>query len=127
MPRWNDVPDDTLGKVDSEVGSLVYLPTTTADDFAKYLGSLRNLGLQGSQLALDWASSPPKLLWKRAIGAGWSAFSAVNGYAVTMEQRGDEEWFTCYEIATGNLVWGHATSARHKNVLGGIGPRGTPT
>jgi outer membrane protein assembly factor BamB len=44
-----------------------------------------------------------------------------------MEQRGDEEWVTCYEIATGKPVWGHAISARHENAMGGIGPRSTPT
>jgi outer membrane protein assembly factor BamB len=44
-----------------------------------------------------------------------------------MEQRGAEEWVTCYEITTGNSVWGHAIEARHENPLGGVGPRATPT
>jgi outer membrane protein assembly factor BamB len=34
---------------------------------------------------------------------------------------------TCYDAATGKLVWFHATQARHETVLGGVGPRSTPT
>jgi outer membrane protein assembly factor BamB len=51
----------------------------------------------------------------------------VNGFALTMEQRGDSELVTCYEVATGQLVWSHAERTRHSTTLGGIGPRSTPT
>jgi outer membrane protein assembly factor BamB len=67
------------------------------------------------------------LLWRIDVGAAWSAFAAVNGYAVTMEQRGDDELVTCYEIATGRLQWFHAVATRHQTVMGGVGPRSTPT
>ena len=53
--------------------------------------------------------------------------SAVNGFAVTMEQRGPQELVTCYEVATGRLRWQHAVDTRHATVLGFIGPRSTPT
>ena len=44
-----------------------------------------------------------------------------------VEQRGEDELVTCYEIATGKLLWGHREANRHSTVLGGIGPRSTPT
>ena len=44
-----------------------------------------------------------------------------------MEQRGDEELVTCYELATGTPRWFHAVPARYQTVLGGVGPRATPT
>ena len=46
---------------------------------------------------------------------------------MTLEQRGGDELVTCYEVATGQPCWFHAIPARHQSVLGGIGPRSTPT
>src|SRR5262249_33825559 len=86
-PRWQSAaPDHRLKDFATErARSSVDLQTTTADDFPQFLGPERSCWLAGPELAHEWKSSPPKLLWKRPIGAGWSAFAAVNGYAVTME------------------------------------------
>src|SRR5205807_4314259 len=116
-----------LGEWEASAAVPIDLTTTTAEDFPHFLGPERSCWLPGPALARDWSTQPPKVIWKQPIGAGWSAFSAVNGYAVTMEQRGAEEWVTCYEIATGKPIWGHAIETRHENPMGGVGPRGTPT
>jgi len=128
-PRWRHrSPDAQLGKIEAGAApTAADLQTTTPDDFPQFLGPERSCWIPGPRLATDWSTTRPNPLWKRPIGAGWSAFSAVNGYAVTLEQRGGDEWVTCYSIATGNPVWGHAIQARHENPLGGIGPRSTPT
>lgn len=125
--RWQPPADQLLGRVEPTAGATADLATTTPDDFPEFLGPGRRCWVPGPPLATDWSQTPPRILWQRPIGAGWSAFAAVGGYAVTLEQRGEEEWVTCYEIATGHPVWGHAIRARHENPLGGIGPRGTPT
>ncbi len=83
--------------------------------------------MTGVRLARDWQARPPRLVWRHEIGAGWATFAAVNGFALTMEQRGDEELVTCYEVATGTLRWFHALPSRHQTVMGGVGPRATPT
>jgi outer membrane protein assembly factor BamB len=129
VPRWSEAaPDLELGHPQiTAAATPIDLATTTPDDFPQFLGPERSGWIPGPELARDWSASPPKLIWKRPIGAGWSAFSAVNGYAVTTEQRGDNEWVTCYEIATGQPVWGHSTIGRHENPMGGVGPRSTPT
>ncbi len=80
----------------------------------------------------DWQSRPPELLWKQPIGAGWSAFAVVGEYAVTQEQRGDEELVVCYRASNGDVIWTHSDRARHDPAtmgggLGGVGPRATPT
>ena len=127
-PRWTPVADSTIGKAEPQPNKpSADLATTTPDDFPQFLGPDRSNWLAGPELARDWPANPPREIWRRPIGAGWSGFTAVNGYAVTTEQRGLEEWVTCYEVATGNPVWGHAIDGRHENPLGGIGPRGTPT
>lgn len=128
VPRWQPIADRALGKVEAAVESpAADLATTRPNDFPQFLGPHRDCYLPGPELARDWIANPPKEIWRRPIGAGWSAFAAVNGFAVTLEQRGPEEWVACYAIATGEPAWGHAITARHENPLGGIGPRSTPT
>jgi outer membrane protein assembly factor BamB len=130
VPRWAAVHHAELGAIPARAPtdeSQIDLTTTTPDDFPQFLGPQRMPWLPGPQLARDWSATPPRELWKQPIGAGWSGFAARNGYAVTLEQRGDEEWVSCYEIATGKPVWGHAVTARHYNAMGGVGPRSTPT
>jgi outer membrane protein assembly factor BamB len=125
-PRWVAPADRAIGAL-APIAADADLATTTDDDFPQFLGPERRNWVPDPELARDWQTSPPKELWRRPIGAGWSAFAVVNGYAVTMEQRGDEEWVACYRVDDGEPVWGHAITARHENPLGGIGPRGTPT
>ncbi len=96
-------------------------------DFPQFLGPQRDSRLLGPELRTDWSKFPPRRLWQREIGAGWSGFAAVNGYAITMEQRGPQEFVTCYVVETGEPCWGHAIEARHETLFGAIGPRSTPT
>src|SRR5678816_1536225 len=115
-PRFSRPPDAELGKVNIEKKDAKIDLTKTSDtDFPQFLGPSRDNYLPGPPL-VDWEPTPPKELWRRKIGAGWSAFSVVNGYAVTMEQRGDEEWVTCYDARTGAPVWGHSVITRHEIV-----------
>jgi outer membrane protein assembly factor BamB len=126
---WQTAPDHEL--VEPQPTPLaparVDLLTTTPFDFPQFLGPQRNSTLDGIRIEPTWTERPPKLVWKQPIGAGWSSFSTVNGFAVTMEQRGDQELATCYEVGTGRLRWASPITARHETVLGGIGPRSTPT
>ncbi len=124
--RWQADVDQTLGQPEP-AGDVVDLVTTTEHDFPQFLGPNRDAILPDRTLDSDWETKPPRLLWRSEIGAGWSGFSAVNGYAVTMEQRGDSELVTCYEIATGDIKWFHAITTRHQTLMGGVGPRSTPT
>lgn len=103
------------------------LQNVTADDFPQFLGPNRDQKVTGVTLATNWQENPPELVWRQPIGAGWSSFAAVHGFAVTQEQRGDQETVTCYEIATGKLIWANGLTARHETFLGGVGPRSTPT
>jgi outer membrane protein assembly factor BamB len=129
-PSWSKRADETLAPArPAEPGAVADLATVTSDDFPQFLGPQRNNRLDNVELSKDWTSNPPDKgkLWRQPIGAGWSAFAVVNGFAVTLEQRGPEELVTCYDSATGRLIWSHATKTRHYTVPGGIGPRSTPT
>lgn len=79
------------------------------------------------KLTTDWKADPPKLLWKKPVGAGWSSFAVAGGFAFTQEQRGPNEVVACYGVATGNEVWTQQHEARFDESMGGPGPRATPT
>lgn len=126
--RWSPHADQTLGKLETNgSGEPVNLLETTSHDYPQFLGALRRATLSGANLARDWSAEPPKQLWRQPIGAAWSAFAVVGPFAVTQEQRGDEELITCYEVDTGKARWVHSTPVRFEATLAGIGPRATPT
>ena len=45
----------------------------------------------------------------------------------TQEQRADQEFVSCYDLDTGEVVWTHADPARFWEAIGGPGPRATPS
>jgi outer membrane protein assembly factor BamB len=105
---------------------------TTPHDYPRFLGNGYWAEVKGVRLETDWQSHPPQELWRREIGAGWSAFAIAGNYAVTQEQRGESELVTCYRVQTGEPVWTHADATRFDPAdavggLGDVGPRATPT
>jgi outer membrane protein assembly factor BamB len=106
----------------------VDLVASDPNSFPQFLGPNRNATLNSIRLA-NWSQAKPQELWRHPIGEGWSAFAAVNGVAVTQEQRKDQECVVCYEIETGNTVWIHSQPRRHEDTMamGKVGPRATPT
>lgn len=103
----------------------VDLVTTTPDDFPGFLGKDRRCAVEHVRLDPDWGKRPPQLLWRKPVGGGWSAFSTVNGFAVTMEQRGPEEQITCYALRSGEHHWTASWNERFINF--DECPRSTPT
>jgi outer membrane protein assembly factor BamB len=96
-------------------------------DYPQFLGPDRTAVLPNVLLDANWKDSPPRELWRRPVGLGWSSFAVVGNFAFTQEQRGDQECITCYELLTGEEVWVHAEPANFTSSLGGPGPRATPT
>ncbi len=125
--RWTPKPHERLATQTSEWQSQAIELTPTPDDFPQFLGQGRNATVEDARLARDWKAHPPKLVWKRDIGAGWSGFAVVGDYAFTQEQRGEMEMVTCYELLTGKPVWRHKDKAGFISTVGGDGPRATPT
>ncbi len=101
--------------------------TPAAPDYPQFLGPTRDARLPGPALDPDWASHPPEEIWRRPVGAAWSAFAIAGDRAVTQEQQGVEEQVTAYALATGEVLWRHSDTTRYETTIGGIGPRATPT
>ena len=104
---------------------------STPRDYPRFLGGGYWAEVAGAELNTNWESHPPKEMWRREIGAGWSAFAIVGPYAITQEQRGEQELVTCYRVDDGSPVWVHSDPVRFdpgaSGGLGRIGPRATPT
>ena len=98
-----------------------------AGDYPQFLGADRNGTVTGIRLADDWNAKPPRLLWRRPIGAGWSGFAVAGGVAVTQEQRGSREMVVAYDLATGVPKWSLGDEAHYESTVAGEGPRATPT
>lgn len=96
-------------------------------DWHEFRGSQRDGVVRAVKINPDWAANPPRELWRRRVGPGWSSFCVVGDYAFTQEQRGEDEVVVCFEIKTGREVWAHTDKARFEEVVGGAGPRATPT
>ena len=98
-----------------------------AGDYPQFLGADRNGTVSGIRIADDWAKRPPRLVWRRPIGAGWSGFAVARGLAVTQEQHGNREMVVAYDLATGVPKWSHGDHAHYESTIAGEGPRATPT
>jgi outer membrane protein assembly factor BamB len=128
--RWSPRPDQLLDKAEPQ--TTVTAPAEAAPtgrDYPRFLGADGRAAVRGLPLETDWKNHPPKQLWRQPIGAGWSAFAVVGPYAVTQEQRDEEELVVCYELTSGKILWSHADLVRFIDLVGvgGVGPRATPT
>jgi outer membrane protein assembly factor BamB len=124
--KWTPAVEAKLADLKVESKSGIDLTATKDTDYPQFLGRDRDGVAHGVRLARDWAR-PPKELWRKSIGLGWSAFAVVGDYAVTQEQREDKELVVCYELKTGKVRWKHEHDARWLDKQGGDGPRATPT
>ncbi|MFM8984875.1 MAG: PQQ-binding-like beta-propeller repeat protein [Planctomycetia bacterium] len=126
--RWAPARDQLLPKaVDAASTAAAAAWTAGPGDFPRFLGPHGTGWIEGPTVATDWATRPPREAWRRPIGAGWSGFAVCDGHAVTLEQRGDEEVVSCVAVGDGVTEWSVPIRGRHETVLGGVGPRSTPT
>jgi outer membrane protein assembly factor BamB len=96
-------------------------------EYPQYLGANRDAVVPDLRLARDWTARPPRLVWRRRVGAGWSGFAVKDGLAITQEQRGGKEMVVAYGLSDGSPRWAHGDDAHYESTVAGQGPRATPT
>lgn len=135
--RWTPTPEERLLADLSRSPQSASAAVVTAEnadetielspgDWPGFRGANRDGRVSGIAIATDWNKTPPKKLWSRRIGPGWSSFAVVGKRLFTQEQRGDDELVVCYDADSGDERWQHAEQTRFTEVVAGPGPRGTP-
>lgn len=120
--RWQENP--STFQTDASSISDTQRQTT---NYPQFLGPHRNGVVTSIKLNLNWETHPPKLVWRRPVGAGWSGFAVVENTAITQEQEGDWEKVVAYDLRTSEVLWSHQDQARYYTPAAGLGPRATPT
>jgi outer membrane protein assembly factor BamB len=104
------------------------IPSPQAEDFPEYRNRNRDgVVVIDAAFRTDWKANPPRELWRQPCGGGYAGFAVVGPFAVTIEQRRNDEAVVCYDTATGRERWVHQYPAHFSEPLGGDGPRATPT
>lgn len=112
----------------AEPGSRPQLASTPGRaDFPQFYGPHRDGVLPGPRLETNWTAAPPQMIWRTSVGSGWGGFIIVGATCIGQEQRGDEECVVARSLATGDPVWMHTDTAHYRTIIGGEGPRATPT
>ena len=125
--KWTPKKTGEVGALNIVASSVPITPAVLQLDDAGYLGTNRCGVVEKVRLERDWASHPPRQVWRHPIGLGWSSFAVNQSLALTQEQRGDDELVVCYELKSGNVLWAHTNRVRFSETMGGDGPRATPT
>ena len=100
---------------------------TAVVDYPQFQGPRRDARLPDVKLGTRWADAPPVLLWREAVGEGWSGFAVSGQRAVSLEQAGDDEVVFALDVATGKRLWASSYPARYASSDAGNGPRSVPT
>lgn len=90
-----------------------------------FRGARRDGHYTAGPIRTDWTTLKP--LWRQPIGGGYASFVVANGYAFTIEQRGNQEVAAAYDVLTGRELWTNGWNASFIESTGGPGPRATPT
>lgn len=97
-----------------------------ASYWTNFRGPDRDGHYREQAVLLDWKGGLTPM-WKQPIGGGYASFVVARGRAFTIEQRGEQEVASAYDVLTGRELWTNRWTAAFRESMGGDGPRATPT
>lgn len=106
--------------------TLLAAAPTAALDWPQFLGVNRDGVSAETDLPRSWPAEGPRVVWKRAIGEGYSGISVVGDRLYTMDSDGTTEYVLALEAGSGKEVWRVPAGPKLIDPMGN-GPRTTPT
>jgi outer membrane protein assembly factor BamB len=107
----------------------------SAADWPQYNGPLGDNSSPES-IRTNWTAEPPKVLWRKPIGPGWSSISVSNGRLFTQDRRqtaaGSREFCVALDATSGTELWARDLDIAEYTDIAQTdpradGPRSTPT
>ena len=93
------------------------------DGWRVWGGPRRDFTSSATGLANSWPKEGPPVLWRRALGDGYSAIAEENGTLYTGYRRGAKDVVIALEAATGKTLWEYEYDAPFRNNFSdGVGP-----
>jgi outer membrane protein assembly factor BamB len=97
-----------------------------AADWPQWRGPNRD-GVSSEKVSASWPAAGPKVLWRAAVGTGFSSISVSEGRAYTMGNLKNEDTVWCFEAGSGRVLWRHTYAAQLGPQWYEGGPGSTPT
>jgi len=112
---------------------LAFLSTATAAParftWPSWGGPNGDFTIDAKELPPTFAANPPKRLWQRDLGEGYSAIVSDGTWLYTMYRRGNDEVVGAFDPQSGETKWEYAYNASFRSQMGmenGPGPHATP-
>jgi len=97
-----------------------------AGDWPQFRGPNRDGISEETGLMVRWPESGPEVLWRTALGDGYSGISLAKKRIYTMFGKGADEFVVCLDAVSGEEIWRFRSDDQWKDTQGN-GPRATPT
>ena len=99
-----------------------------AQDWPQFLGPTRNSKYAPTDVTTVFPKAGPPLVWKKAIGQGFSTPVVADGKLILFHRLRDKETVECLDAATGKEIWRFDYPTRYRDDFGfDEGPRSTPS
>ena len=106
---------------------LALTAVTLAQDWPQFLGPTRTGLYAGAPLNESWGPEGPKVIWRKAIGAGFAGPVVVQGRVLVFHRLANQETLDALDARTGTAQWRYAYPTAYRDDFGfDEGPRAVP-
>src|SRR5687767_8802743 len=106
---------------------LALTAVTLAQDWPQLLGPTRTGVYAGAPLNESWGPEGPKVIWRKAIGAGFAGPVVVQGRVLVFHRLANQETLDALDARTGTAQWRYAYPTAYRDDFGfDEGPRAVP-
>jgi len=107
--------------------AMAVLPQTVVSDWPQFLGPDRDGVYHGPALAESWGPGGPRVVWKKAVGAGFSGPVVAQGHVILFHRVADSEVVEALDARTGTSQWSYKYPTSYRDDFGfDEGPRAVP-